>query len=210
MRAGFKASLSLVRSRRADQVRGQKRVIYGRMRIMAKNPRIERFQARIERRRDVIVAFLRSKSVECSAAYEPERLIDLGYAAVGMQRRSAVKGPESVNAHYCMIIDATAFGKKRRPKREGSIKQPKVQGFYESYAWRKLRYEVLAEQGASCALCNATRAHGVRMHVDHIRPLRKFWELRLEKANLQILCEVCNHGKGNWDETDWRPTPPAA
>jgi len=20
-----------------------------------------------------------------------------------------------------------------------------------------------------------------------------------------VLCEVCNHGKGNWDETDWRP-----
>ena len=26
----------------------------------------------------------------------------------------------------------------------------------------------------------------------------------LEITNLQILCHECNHGKGNWDQTDWR------
>ena len=43
------------------------------------------------------------------------------------------------------------------------------------------------------------------MNVDHIKPRKKYPELALDKSNLQVLCEECNHGKGNWDETDWRP-----
>ncbi len=42
------------------------------------------------------------------------------------------------------------------------------------------------------------------MHVDHIKPRRKYPELALSRSNLQVLCNLCNHGKGNWDETDWR------
>ncbi|MCZ6605441.1 MAG: HNH endonuclease [Alphaproteobacteria bacterium] len=43
------------------------------------------------------------------------------------------------------------------------------------------------------------------MNVDHIKPLRRYWELRLASRNLQVLCGGCNHGKGNRDEADWRP-----
>ena len=45
--------------------------------------------------------------------------------------------------------------------------------------------------------------HGVRVHVDHIKPRRLFPSLALVESNLQVLCEVCNHGKGNWDQTRW-------
>ena len=31
-----------------------------------------------------------------------------------------------------------------------------------------------------------------------------FPQLALDVDNLQILCHECNHGKGNWDMTDWR------
>lgn len=89
--------------------------------------------------------------------------------------------------------------------------------FLASYAWRSLRMEVLTKYGARCQCCGATPADGVRMHVDHIKPRRLHPELALDITNLQVLCEVCNHGKGNWDETDWRradttfaPTPPAS
>lgn len=76
--------------------------------------------------------------------------------------------------------------------------------FLESFQWRKLRMEILKEQGARCSCCGATPKDGLRMHVDHIKPRRTHPELALVKSNLQVLCEVCNHGKGNWDQTDWR------
>jgi len=89
--------------------------------------------------------------------------------------------------------------------------------FLSSYAWRSLRMEVLTMYGARCQCCGATPVDGVRIHVDHIKPRRLFPALALERSNLQVLCEVCNHGKGNWDQTDWRTaettfrvTPPAS
>lgn len=74
--------------------------------------------------------------------------------------------------------------------------------FYESFEWRKLRYSVIQKYGRVCMACG--RSDGI-IHVDHIQPIRRFWELRLNADNLQVLCEECNHGKGSWDETDWRP-----
>lgn len=52
--------------------------------------------------------------------------------------------------------------------------------------------------------CGATREDGVQIQVDHIKPRKTHPELALDINNLQVLCEVCNHGKGNWDQTDWR------
>jgi 5-methylcytosine-specific restriction endonuclease McrA len=91
------------------------------------------------------------------------------------------------------------------------------ESFYKSWDWRTLRMEVLKEQGRACKCCGSepgmTDAAGnpVRIVVDHIKPISKFWHLRLDKSNLQILCDECNQGKGNWDQTDFRApvVPPA-
>ena len=94
--------------------------------------------------------------------------------------------------------------KRRKPKKSlGPFHE-----FYQSFEWRKLRYETLKRYGAECMLCGATRADGLKMHVDHIKCLRDNWHLRLDPDNVQVLCELCNHGKGNWDSTDWRPSVP--
>jgi 5-methylcytosine-specific restriction endonuclease McrA len=77
--------------------------------------------------------------------------------------------------------------------------------FYNSPEWRSLRYRVLKKYGPICMLCGATRDDGVRMHVDHIKPKSKFPGLALEFTNMQVLCEDCNLGKSNKDDTDWRP-----
>ena len=83
------------------------------------------------------------------------------------------------------------------------------QAFYESWEWATLRMEVLKANGGRCECCGAgtidTTVGGdpVRLQVDHIKPISKFWELRLEASNLQVLCAECNRGKGAWDETDW-------
>ena len=80
--------------------------------------------------------------------------------------------------------------------------------FYESNEWKKLRYQALVQHGAACQCCGATRADGIKLHVDHIKPRSKYPHLELVLENLQVLCERCNMGKSATDQTDWRDHPP--
>jgi 5-methylcytosine-specific restriction endonuclease McrA len=76
--------------------------------------------------------------------------------------------------------------------------------FLSSYEWRRVRMLAITKYGARCQCCGASPSDGAKIHVDHIKPRRLFPQLGLDLENLQILCEECNHGKGNWDMTDWR------
>ena len=76
--------------------------------------------------------------------------------------------------------------------------------FLASYEWRKLRMQALVKYGAICMCCGAKPPDAV-INVDHIKPRAVYPQLALSLDNLQVLCHDCNHGKGNWDETDWRP-----
>lgn len=82
--------------------------------------------------------------------------------------------------------------------------------FYKSWEWRTLRVKVLQAQGRECKCCGARPGQiteggePVRLVVDHIKPLATHWHLRLKASNLQVLCDVCNQGKGAWDQTDYR------
>lgn len=107
-------------------------------------------------------------------------------------------------APYARSIKKTA----KRAHGAPSVMDKKV--FYESWEWRTLRMKVLKEHGTACQCCGANKGEAtvgggsVRIVVDHIKPLSKFWELRLSRDNLQVLCDECNMGKGAWDETDYR------
>lgn len=110
------------------------------------------------------------------------------------------------------------FEKKAVKAREKKVKKAKKQesqlqmrgrfeatdGFLMTYEWRVMRMKVLKRDGAVCACCGSTPAHGARMNVDHIKPRQIFPHLAMDMSNLQVLCDACNHGKGNWDMTDWR------
>jgi 5-methylcytosine-specific restriction endonuclease McrA len=76
--------------------------------------------------------------------------------------------------------------------------------FLATYEWRRVRMMALKKYGARCQCCGASPADGAVMNVDHIKPRRIFPYLALDLDNLQVLCHDCNHGKGNWDMTDWR------
>jgi 5-methylcytosine-specific restriction endonuclease McrA len=90
----------------------------------------------------------------------------------------------------------------RRPDRPNmDVVSP---AFLESFEWRSLRMRALKLYGSKCQCCGATPANGAVMNVDHIKPRKTAPHLALELSNLQILCHECNHGKGNWDKTDWR------
>lgn len=103
--------------------------------------------------------------------------------------------------------------KKRHGKKEGAIFENPERSihvfansveFLSSYEWRELRYKVLKTNNGKCELCGRGKAQGMILHVDHIKPRKHHPELALNITNLQVLCEECNHGKGNWDQTDWR------
>lgn len=98
-------------------------------------------------------------------------------------------------------ITARAKSRNRAPSKVSS------HDFYNSDAWKRLRYQALKLHGAACQCCGATRADGVQIHVDHIKPRSKYPRLELQLSNLQILCEPCNMGKSALDETDWREQP---
>ena len=84
--------------------------------------------------------------------------------------------------------------------------------FYRSHGWRSLRIDALEANreryGMLTCECCLTGTTG-RWHVDHIMPRSSHPELALEPANLQVLCEDCNLGKGARYATDWRYEEPA-
>lgn len=99
---------------------------------------------------------------------------------------------------------------ERKPKSSGPTHAAKAK-FYQSWEWRTLRMEVIKKFGRQCQCCGAmpgqetVNGRPVRIVVDHIKPLSKYWELRLDESNLQVLCDECNQGKGAWDQSDYRP-----
>lgn len=70
--------------------------------------------------------------------------------------------------------------------------------------WVEVRYKALKLGNGSCCLCGATAKDGIKLHVDHIKPKSLYPYLEYELSNLQVLCEHCNIGKSNKDDTDWR------
>ncbi len=78
------------------------------------------------------------------------------------------------------------------------------QSFYETDAWRDLRYRALARSNGKCELCGSSKRDGVILHVDHIKPRSRFPRLALSLDNLQVLCADCNLGKSNRCTRDWR------
>ena len=88
-----------------------------------------------------------------------------------------------------------------KKKKNKSIGKTKATGFYQSWEWKKVRYETIKMYGSSCMCCGSEH----RIVVDHIKPRSRFPELELDLNNLQVLCNDCNMGKSNDDYTDFRP-----
>ncbi len=95
---------------------------------------------------------------------------------------------------------------KNTPKPIAAYNKQSSDIFLASYDWRSLRMVAIKKYGAKCMCCGAvpSKDNDVVINVDHIKPRKTHPELSLDINNLQILCNPCNHGKGNWDSTDWR------
>lgn len=68
-----------------------------------------------------------------------------------------------------------------------AARPPGVTELYSSYAWQKLRDEVISEAD-SCHWCGAT---GVPLTADHLLRLRDHPELGLEPENVVAACRSC-------------------
>jgi 5-methylcytosine-specific restriction endonuclease McrA len=105
-------------------------------------------------------------------------------------------------------IDECLRALEARQAQQPKSKDPdrdKRKAFYNSRAWRSARYEALKAANGRCMACGDSPADGARLVVDHVKPVRHHWHLRLEPSNFQVLCSNCNLAKASSDETDWRP-----
>jgi 5-methylcytosine-specific restriction endonuclease McrA len=85
------------------------------------------------------------------------------------------------------------------------LPHPASREFLGSYEWAQVRYQVLLTyRDRACMACGRGPKPGVWLNVDHIKPRATHPHLALGISNCQILCNLCNKGKGNWDSTDWR------
>lgn len=75
--------------------------------------------------------------------------------------------------------------------------------FYKSFAWALVRIYPFKKYGRRCQACGCEKKNTL-MCADHIKPLSKYWHLRLDPRNLQVLCDPCNQAKSNLHETDYR------
>ncbi len=110
--------------------------------------------------------------------------------------------------HLHLLTTVARKSRAAKVVRAAKVKQSNTEvasdAFLETYEWRRVRMEALKKYGTKCQCCGASPKDGARMNVDHIKPRRIYPQLALDVSNLQVLCNECNHGKGNWDMTDWR------
>lgn len=148
--------------------------------------------------REAAIKHLRDAGVDVSDMVGPSKL---GYFICIYRKVSVVgkitkaQGRRIIKGFAEKECKAAIPEKQKRPQRE----------FFESSSWKDLRYRALVLHGGKCQCCGASSKDGKRIHVDHIKPRSKFPELALDITNLQVLCEDCNLGKSNTDDTDWRP-----
>lgn len=88
-----------------------------------------------------------------------------------------------------------------KPKKGIAAPKGVANAFYSSAAWRKLRFEVLNDEGKICSICKRTGVvtedgREIQWHADHILPRSKYPEFALIRKNIRILCMDCNMGKG--------------
>lgn len=145
------------------------------------------------------------------------RVTDYWSALPSVQRKAACDAVDKkdfyealgIVTHKTTILPAPS-PKRRRISIDRPTPEQKAE-FFASWDWRTLRFQALKAYGRECCCCGArpgtltAQGNPVVLHVDHIKPVSLYWSLRLSISNLQVLCSECNQGKGNWDETDFRP-----
>lgn len=145
--------------------------------------------------------------------------VELGRKKIGLQlretlvdeiKRSKLTGMVALDVYKFLLDSLAQFNGdllevKRGRRSFESLKMPvESSKFYASSKWKEVRYQALLRSKGHCECCGARAGETVTLHVDHIKPRSLYPQLGYELHNLQVLCDACNLGKSNVDETDWR------
>ena len=68
----------------------------------------------------------------------------------------------------------------------------RIQKFYNSKEWRRMRDKVMAKSNGLCVICWAMGVIKNAVAVHHIRKLRTHFHLRLDEDNLIAVCDSCH------------------
>ncbi|MFB7142064.1 HNH endonuclease [Gottfriedia sp. NPDC056225] len=91
----------------------------------------------------------------------------------------------------------------QRAKRYDQYKRDqRSKSFYDSTLWKKVRDLVMRRDLGLCQQCKREDKITLADVVDHIIPIKKRWDLRLDKDNLQALCHKCHNKKTIDDKKD--------
>lgn len=148
----------------------------------------------------------------CAASGMPHAKngISLQDLLIAALRKNGRPKPDGVSARTWVKTNSSHIREFSRSTGSNKVLAPAVEkareddGFLRSFEWRRLRMVAIKMHGARCKCCGASPKSGAVINVDHILPRKTHPHLALALDNLQVLCDACNHGKGNWDSTDWR------
>lgn len=116
------------------------------------------------------------------------------------QKKKEKQKKKNQNSRHHEIDKLKLENYKLRELVQSNLKH-RESSFYESWGWCDVRLKALNIYGAKCMCCGSAE----NIEVDHIRPRSKYKYLELAIENLQILCRLCNRGKSNLSEKDYRP-----
>ena len=119
---------------------------------------------------------------------EPVRFLELISKANRWLKENEVKGSDPEPAHS--------------PSSEESISHAREAAERRVKVMPAIRWQVFQRDNWKCVACGRGSQNDAILHVDHIIPRSKGGKNTLE--NYQTLCDVCNLGKSNRDNTDLR------
>ena len=179
--------------------------------------------ASVSKQRSLIIAWLKARGVTFPNCPKTNILLQVAEVHLGIKTGTSATKRRRLAAIATAVSDRQPLPVARRTVQPASSRTRKfgtpqaysandvviaegaIKEFYKSYDWRRVRYDILRANNGRCELCGRSKHDGIILNIDHIKPLRLNWHLRLSPLNLQVLCNECNHGKGNRDTTDWRP-----
>lgn len=172
------------------------------------NKNLKKRFKRFEKKRQAVLDYLSSLGVDVERLKDDA---DICMVAYDHFNKPFPEGNHTIANYHSYFSAILMWGNISREcvgetkiKRSWPIDAAKAAQFYRSHDWKRARYDALMKSDGRCECCGRSRADGATLNVDHIKPVKKYWNLRLDLDNLQVLCGSCNAGKGNRDETDWR------